>query len=288
MGYLVMTCVEFSLRENCAIVPKMPCTVWQNILLKAWVFRSSSLLARANGLAPQQRFVRFQEALSVGMLVTIAVSVFLSTFKLLSSAHTVRSWPTLKEVIERFWKDSVHEIKENVKAEPKNSKETSENNTDIEMDLLILREYFRMVFQTCSSVRAQEKCLTARPKKRNWLAWAVHEKKDLLYSIMVNFNVICVVLSINFFNSSVVFLLCEQSLFRSSAIYKENCFSIDCDQCSISLKLFLPFCFQTLAVLGNKHILFALAWFHIAHKYTKMCPLTDRLLLCFRVRYPQH
>ena len=133
--------------ENCAIVPKMPCTVWQNILLKAWVFRSSSLLARANGLAPQQRFVRFQEALSVGMLVTIAVSVFLSTFKLLSSVHTVRSWPTLKEVIERFWKDSVHEIKENVKAEPKNSKETSENNTDIEMDLLILREYFRMFFK---------------------------------------------------------------------------------------------------------------------------------------------
>ena len=71
-------------------------------------------------------------------------------------------------------------------------------------------------------------------------------------------------------------------------LYKENCFSIDCDQCSISLKLFLPFCFQTMAVLGNKHILFALAWFHIAHKYTKMCPLTHRLLLRFRFRYPQH
>ena len=33
-------------------------------------------------------------------------------------------------------------------------------------------------------------------------------------------------------------------------------------------------------------ILFALAWFHIAHKYNKMCPLTDRLLL--RFRYLQH
>ena len=48
------------------------------------------------------------------------------------------------------------------------------------------------------------------------------------------------------------------------------------------------FCFLTLALLGNKHILFALVWFHIAHKYTKMCPLTDRLLLRFRFPYPQH
>ena len=55
-------------------------------------------------------------------------------------------------------------------------------------------------------------------------------------------------------------------LLISKAIYKENCFSFDCDQCSISLKLFLPFCFLTLAVLVNKHILFALAWFHIGHK----------------------
>ena len=30
------------------------------------------------------------------------------------------------------------------------------------------------------------------------------------------------------------------------------------------------FCFLTLALLGNTHILFALVWFHIAHKYTKM------------------
>ena len=29
-------------------------------------------------------------------------------------------------------------------------------------------------------------------------------------------------------------------LLISKAIYKENCFSIDCDQCSVSLKLFLP------------------------------------------------
>ena len=59
-------------------------------------------------------------------------------------------------------------------------------------------------------------------------------------------------------------------------------------ECTISLKLFLPFCLLTLAVLGNKHILFTLAWFHIAHKYTKMYYLTDRLLLRFRFRYPQH
>ena len=72
-------------------------------------------------------------------------------------------------------------------------------------------------------------------------------------------------------------------LLISKAIYKENCFSIDCDQRSISLKLFLPFRLLTLAVLGNKHILFALAWFHIAHKYTKMCPLTDRLLFVFAI-----
>ena len=142
MGYPVITCVELS--KNCAIVPKMPCAVWQNIILKVWVFRQYCLHVQ---IAFLQRFVRLQEAFSVGMLVTIAVSVFLSTLKLLTSSHTVRSWLTLKVVIERFWKGSVHELKENVKVEPKNSKETSENNTDIEMDLLILREYFRMFFK---------------------------------------------------------------------------------------------------------------------------------------------
>ena len=48
-------------------------------------------------------------------------------------------------------------------------------------------------------------------------------------------------------------------LLMSKAIYKENCFSIYCNRCSISLKLYLQFCFLPLAVLGNKHILFALA-----------------------------
>ena len=49
------------------------------------------LLARANSLAPQQRFVRLQEAFLVGMLVSIAVGAFLFTLKLLTSLHTVRS-----------------------------------------------------------------------------------------------------------------------------------------------------------------------------------------------------
>ena len=56
-------------------------------------------------------------------------------------------------------------------------------------------------------------------------------------------------------------------------------------QCSISLKFYLQFCFLPLAVLGNKHILFVLASFAIAHKNNKMCLLTDCLLPCFR--YPQ-
>lgn len=38
------------------------------------------------------------------------------------------------------------------------------------------------------------------------------------------------------------------------------------------------------AVFSNKQILFALAWFRIAHKCTKMCFQTDRLLLCFHIR----
>ena len=46
--------------------------------------------------------------------------------KLLASAHTVRGRPTIKEVIERFWKGSVHELKENAKEVPKNSKETKQ------------------------------------------------------------------------------------------------------------------------------------------------------------------
>ena len=43
------------------------------------------------------------------------------------------------ELIGRFWKWPVHELKENVKVVPKNSKETSENNTDVEMALHILQ-----------------------------------------------------------------------------------------------------------------------------------------------------
>ena len=76
-------------------------------------------------------------------------------------------------------------------------------------------------------------------------------------------------------------------LLMSTAIYKENRFSIYRNRCSIRLKFYLEFCFLPLTVLGNKHILFALAWFDIAHKNTKMCLLTDRLLLRFRFRYPQ-
>ena len=52
---------------------------------------SPLLLARTNSLSPQQHFVRLQEAFLVGLLVTIADSVFLSTLKLLTSAHTVFS-----------------------------------------------------------------------------------------------------------------------------------------------------------------------------------------------------
>ena len=73
----------------------------------------------------------------------------------------------------------------------------------------------------------------------------------------------------------------------SKASYKENSFAIYWNQCSISLKFYLEVCFLPLAVLSNKHILFALSRFDIAHKNTKMCLLTDRLLLRFRVRYPQ-
>ena len=47
-------------------------------------------------------------------------------------------------------------------------------------------------------------------------------------------------------------------LLMSKVIYKENCFSIYCNRCSISLKFYLEFCFLPQAVLGNKHILFAL------------------------------
>ena len=60
------------------------------------------------------------------------------------------------------------------------------------------------------------------------------------------------------------------------ASYNENCFSIYCNRCSISLKFYLEqFCSLPLAVLGNKLILFALTWFDhdIAHKNTKMCLL---------------
>ena len=39
----------------------------------------------------------------------------------------------------------------------------------------------------------------------------------------------------------------------SKTIYKENCFSICCDQCSISLTFYFPFCVLPLAVLGSKH-----------------------------------
>ena len=71
-----------------------------------------------------------------------------------------RGWPTLKEVIDRFLKGSVHKLKENAKAVPKNSKETSEDNTDVEMDLHILRVYSN-VTQTCSSVHSRDKRLIA-------------------------------------------------------------------------------------------------------------------------------
>ena len=47
------------------------------------------------------------------------------------------------------------------------------------------------------------------------------------------------------------------------------------------LHIYLPFCFLPLAVHDNKHILFALAWFRIAHKCTKTCLVTDRSLLRF-------
>ena len=75
----------------------------------------------------------------------------------------------------------------------------------------------------------------------------------------------------------------------SKAIYKENCFSIYCNpyRCSNSCKFYPQFCFLPLAS-GNKHILFALALFDIAHKNTKICFLTDSLLLLrIRFRYPQ-
>jgi len=169
-------CWVFSARKwkNCAIVPKMPCTVWQNILLKAWVFRSSSLLARANGLAPQQRFVRFQEAFSVGMLVTIAVSVFLSTFKLLSSAPTVRSWPTLKEVIERFGKIRFTKSKRTSKQNQRTPKKHQKTIQTQKWTCL----FYESIFECFSNVlRAQDKCLTARPRQRNWLASTVHETR---------------------------------------------------------------------------------------------------------------
>ena len=73
-------------------------------------------------------------------------------------------------------------------------------------------------------------------------------------------------------------------LLKSKEIYRENCFPIYCGQCIISLKFYLPFCFLPLAVLCNNHILFELGWIHIAHKYTKMCLVIDRLFLCFRFR----
>ena len=52
-------------------------------------------------------------------------------------------------------------------------------------------------------------------------------------------------------------------------------------------KIYFPSSVLPLAVLDNKNILFALACFHTAHNYTKICLLTDRLLLRFRFRYPQ-
>ena len=70
-------------------------------------------------------------------------------------------------------------------------------------------------------------------------------------------------------------------LLMSKAIYKENCFSIYCNPCSISLKFYLEFCFLPLVFFCNKQILFGLAWFDIGHKNTRMCLPTDRLLLQF-------
>ena len=93
-------------------------------------------------------FICLEEAFSVGVLDIIADYAFLSTFKLLWGAHTVRVRPILvKEVIDRFWKASVHKLKGNAKAVPKNSKETSGNNTDVEMDLDIFFECVRMLLK---------------------------------------------------------------------------------------------------------------------------------------------
>ena len=130
MGYPVITCVE--LGKNCTIVPKMPCAVWQNIILKAWIFRHYCLHVQ------------------IAFLHSSVSSVFRKRFRLVC-------WLPLPLA---FFSPP----------------QTTYKRT-------------HRIFECFSSVL---KCSLTR-------------KKDLLYSIMVNFSIICLVLRVNFFNSSAVF-----------------------------------------------------------------------------------
>ena len=75
----------------------------------------------------------------------------------------------------------------------------------------------------------------------------------------------------------------------SKAIYKENSFSIYWEPMQYKFEIlpWILFSSSGCSQLGNNHMLFALLWFDIAHKNIKICLITDRLLLRFRVRYPQ-
>ena len=75
----------------------------------------------------------------------------------------------------------------------------------------------------------------------------------------------------------------------STAIYKENRFFYLLEPMQYTLKI-LPWILFSSSGCSRQQthsLCVALAWFDIAHKNTKMCLLTDRLLLCFCFRYPQ-
>ena len=120
-----------------------------------------------------------------------------------------RGWTTLKEVIDRFLKGSVHKLKENAKAVPKNSKETSEDNTDVEMDLHILRVYSN-VTQTCSSVHSRDKRVTGQilytqPQRFDFfiLAWNI----NTLPSPAANSLLFLLFLSLAFLKLAFIYML---------------------------------------------------------------------------------
>ena len=110
---------------------------------------------------------------------------------------------------QRECQSSTKELKRNI------GKQYTRRNGLFKMHILRMHSN---VIQTCSSVHSPQKCLTAAEhsnlniqKPNSWTkaekfpAISCTRKKDLFYSIKVNFIIVCIVLCINFFNSSVFY-----------------------------------------------------------------------------------